>query len=241
MPSINPLTEPSREPSAAAVALVREIARDVSDERVLRAMLEVPRERFVPPEVRAYAYENEPLPIGDGQTISQPLIVAMMSEALALDGSERVLEVGTGSGYQAAILGRLAREVVSVEVRDALRGGAEQALRELGVENVLCLPADETTLGVPELAPFDGIIVAAAAPRVPASLVAQLKAGGRLVIPVGTRSEQRLIVVRQREDGSLEEQSLGACRFVPLVGAEGLTLRTLPSPLVPTSLTHFFS
>jgi protein-L-isoaspartate(D-aspartate) O-methyltransferase len=220
--------------------MVREIARDVSDERVLRAMLDVPRERFVPPEARAYAYDNEPLPIGDGQTISQPLIVAMMSEALALSGSERVLEIGTGSGYQAAILGRLAGEVVSVEVRDALGERAALVLSELEVRNVLCLPAGET-LGAPELAPFDGIIVTAAAPRVPASLLAQLEVGGRIVVPVGTRTEQELVVVMKREDGSLEERSLGACRFVPLVGPEGLTLGTPPSPLVPTSLTHFFS
>ena len=216
MPSDDVSNEPSN-PTSAAVAMVREIARDVSDERVLQAMLEVPRERFVPPEARAYAYENEPLPIGDAQTISQPLIVAMMSEALALTGSERVLEIGTGSGYQAAIIARLAREVVSVEVRDALRERAEETLRELGVTNVRCLPAGET-LGVPELAPFDGIIVTAAAPRVPASLVAQLKVGGRIVIPVGTHSEQELVVAVKREDGSLEERSLGGCRFVPLVG-----------------------
>jgi protein-L-isoaspartate(D-aspartate) O-methyltransferase len=227
VPSNDLPTDPSPGPSAAAVALVRDIARDVTDQRVLRAMLEVPRERFVPPEVRPYAYENEPLPIGDGQTISQPLIVAMMSEALALDGSERVLEVGTGSGYQAAILGRLAREVVSVEVRDVLRERAEVVLRDLGVTNVLCLPAGDT-LGAPERAPYDGIIVAAAAPRVPASLVAQLKVGGRIVIPVGTRTEQQLVMVLLREDGSLDERSLGACRFVPLVGSEGLTVTHSP-------------
>jgi protein-L-isoaspartate(D-aspartate) O-methyltransferase len=160
------------------------------------------------------------LAIGQGQTISQPLIVAMMSEALALTGNERVLEVGTGSGYQAAILGRLAREVVTVEVHDILRESAEEALRELGVANVRCLPAGEV-LGAPALAPFEAIIVTAAAPRVPPSLVAQLNRGGRLVIPVGTRAEQHLVVVMKREGGDLAERSLGACRFVPLVGTEG--------------------
>lgn len=159
--------------------LVRELAIDIRDRRVLEAVREVPRERFVPPELRACAYENEPLPIAAGQTISQPLIVAMMSAALALTGSERVLEIGTGSGYQAAVLARLAREVVSVEVHDVLRQGAERVLRDLGVTNVLCRTADDG-LGAPDLAPFEAIIVTAAAPRVPPSLLAQLAEGGRL-------------------------------------------------------------
>lgn len=207
-------------PSAAAVAMVHELARDIHDPRVLEAMLEVPRERFVPPPLRPYAYENEPLAIGEGQTISQPLIVAMMSQALALTGGERVLEVGTGSGYQAAILARLAREVVTVEVHDTLREAAEAALRELGATNVHCLPAGPV-VGAPDLAPFDAIIVTAAAPRLPPSLVAQLREGGRLVIPVGSRAEQELLVVTKHERGRIEERSLGGCRFVPLVGPEG--------------------
>jgi protein-L-isoaspartate(D-aspartate) O-methyltransferase len=207
-------------PSSAAAALIRELARDVHDERVLEAIRQVPRERFVPPELRAYAYENEPLPIGTGQTISQPLIVAMMSEALALTGTERVLEIGTGSGYQAAILARLAREVITVEVHDALRESAEAVLRDLGVTNVRCLRAGDV-LGAPDLAPFDAIIVTAAAPAVPPSLLAQLAAGGRLVIPVGSREDQELLVVTKRPGGNVEERSLGGCRFVPLVGPEG--------------------
>jgi protein-L-isoaspartate(D-aspartate) O-methyltransferase len=209
------------------VALVQEVARDVHDERVLRALLEVPRERFVPPQFRAFAYENEPLAIGEGQTISQPLIVAMMSEALALMGTERVLEVGTGSGYQAAILARLAAEVVTVEVYDSLRATAEATLRDLRVTNVHCLAADggdDAVLGAPELAPFDAIIVTAAAPVVPSALLAQLGTGGRLVIPVGSRNEQELLVVTSNPAGHLEQRSLGGCRFVPLLGPAGFEI-----------------
>lgn len=207
--------------------LVREVAQTVHDRRVLDALLEVPRDRFVPPELRAYAYEDEPLPIGSNQTISQPLIVGMMTEALELSGDERVLEIGTGSGYQAAILARLAREVVTTEVFDDLRTRAEATLRDLGVTNVTCLPTNHANHGNPELGasrrgPYDAIIVTAAAPAVPESLLAQLKPGGRIVIPVGTRHAQDLLVVTRSEDGSTTStRSLGGCQFVPLLGPEG--------------------
>ncbi len=200
--------------------MVLEVAETVHDPRVLEAMRAVPRERFVPPDLHAYAYENEPLPIGLAQTISQPLIVGMMTEALALTGREHVLEIGTGSGYQAAILARLAHDVVSVEVYDDLRRHAEETLAGLGVTNVRCLPATEA-LGAPDLGPYDAIIVTAAAPAVPRSLLAQLAPGGRLVVPVGTRTHQELLVVTRDLEGATRTHSLGGCQFVPLVGPEG--------------------
>ena len=199
--------------------LLAALAIEVPDERVLAAMRAVPRERFVQPGDEPYAYDDEPRAIGYGQTISQPFIVATMTSALALDGSERVLEIGTGSGYQCAILARLAREVVSVEVVPELRERAERILRDLGCTNVTVLPA-APALGAPERAPFDAIIVTAAAPAVPPSLVAQLRVGGRMVVPVGPRSEQDLLLVT-RTPGGIEERSLGGCRFVPLIGPEG--------------------
>lgn len=199
--------------------LVREVAREVHDPRVLQALRAVPRDRFVPPELRADAYENEPLPIGSGQTISQPLIVGMMTEALALTGDERVLEIGTGSGYQAAVLAGLCREIVTLEVHDALRTRAEAVLADLGITNVRCLPAT-TELGASRLGPYDAIIVTAAAPAVPKSLLAQLRVGGRMVIPVGARHAQDLLLVTRTADG-ITTRSLGACQFVPLLGPEG--------------------
>lgn len=201
-------------------AMVREVARHVRDPRVLQAMRTVPRAHFVPPNLRPYAYEDEPLPIGLEQTISQPLIVGMMTEALALTGTEHVLEIGTGSGYQAAILAKLARDIVTTEVHDELRERAERTLRDLGVTNVRCLPA-ATELGASHLGPFDAIIVTAAAPAVPASLLAQLAPGGRLVVPVGTRHAQELLVVTRALEGTTSQRSLGGCQFVPLVGREG--------------------
>ncbi len=212
------------EPLSAQEQLVREVGRTVHDRRVLDALLEVPRERFVPAELRPYAYEDSPLPIGEGQTISQPLIVAMMTEALDLQGDERVLEIGTGSGYQAAVLARLAREVVTTEVYDALRSRAQATLRDLGATNVTCLPADHEhqELGASRFAPYDAIIVTAAAPAVPESLLAQLRPGGRIVVPVGSRHAQDLLVVTRSEDGSTTStRSLGGCQFVPLLGPEG--------------------
>ena len=198
--------------------LLASLRTSITDERVLGAMERVPRERFVPPEHREMAYEDIPLPIGAGQTISQPFIVALMTEALGLTGTEKVLEIGTGSGYQAAILGCLAGKVVTVERFPDLAESAAEKLRELGFLNVDVHVARES-LGWPEEAPYDAIIVTAAAPRVPQSLLDQLKDGGRLVIPVGTRWDQELVVVKKRGD-CITRTSLGGCRFVPLIGSE---------------------
>ncbi len=192
------------------------IEEQVSERRVLTAIRAVPREEFVPPRFRRLAYEDSALSIGGGQTISQPLMVAVMTEELALTGTERVLELGTGSGYQAAILGRLAAEVVTVERIDELRERAAATLQRLGVTNVRCLPAGPA-LGAPDEAPFDAIIVTAASPRVPEVLVAQLVDGGRIVIPVGDRSSQQLVIAT-RHGRSLKRRERGYCRFVPLIG-----------------------
>jgi protein-L-isoaspartate(D-aspartate) O-methyltransferase len=206
-------------PISAIDRLVAEVARQVRDPRVLRALREVPRDRFVPPEGRPWAYEDRALGIGHEQTISQPTIVGMMTEAAHLGGDERVLEIGTGSGYQAAVLARLAREVVSVEVVDELRERAAALLEELGIDNVTVLPAGDE-LGAPERGPYDAILVTAAAPEIPPPLIDQLALGGRIVIPVGRRHDQELIVATKTEHG-LERESLGGCRFVPLVGRYG--------------------
>jgi protein-L-isoaspartate(D-aspartate) O-methyltransferase len=199
--------------------LLAELRQEVKDERVLWAISQVPRERFVPPELASHAYENRPLPIGHGQTISQPLIVAIMTSALALRGQERVLEVGTGSGYQAALLSLLAREVVSVERVPELAHKAAQRLRELGYHNVRVYVARPDVLGWPDEAPYDAIIVTAAAPRVPQSLLDQLAPGGRMVIPVGGRDLQELVLVEKVKKG-WKRRDLGPCRFVPLIGPE---------------------
>lgn len=182
-------------------------------------MAEVPREFFVPVHLRSAAYEDTPLPIGEGQTISQPFMVALMTEALELRGDEHVLEVGTGSGYQAAILSRLAASVVTVERFPTLAATAAERLRALGCTNVVVYVADPQVLGWPPNAPYDAILVTAGAPRVPQSLVEQLASGGRLVIPVGSETEQMLYRVR-RQDSGLTYEELGQCRFVPLIGPE---------------------
>jgi protein-L-isoaspartate(D-aspartate) O-methyltransferase len=202
----------------ARQALLAELAATVRDQRVLAAMARVPRERFVPPELLPYAYENRPLPIGFGQTISQPLIVAIMTEALALTGSEKVLEVGTGSGYQAAVLAELAREVVTVERIPELAQRAAQVLAELGYSNVR-VQVSGAELGWPQEGPYDAIIVTASAPRLPRSLLAQLAEGGRMVIPVGGRDLQELLLVEKGRQGT-RQRSLGPCGFVPLIGPE---------------------
>jgi protein-L-isoaspartate(D-aspartate) O-methyltransferase len=203
--------------SRSRTALLAELAQDVSDRRVLDAIARVPRERFLPEELRVHAYENRPLPIGYGQTISQPLIVAVMTQALELRGDERVLEVGTGSGYQAALLSHLAAEVVSVERVPPLAERAARIIAELGYTKVTVHTAGET-LGWPEDAPYDAIIVTAGAPRVPQELVEQLTIGGRMVVPVGGRDLQELVrVVRSPEGPAVT--NLGPCRFVPLLGA----------------------
>ncbi len=176
----------------------------------------VPRELFVPEFAREAAYEDRALSIGLGQTISQPYIVALMTEALELQGHEKVLEVGTGSGYQAAILSRLCRLVVSVERFEALASNARELLVKLGYTNVTVRVAG-TTLGWPEDAPYDAIVVTAAAPVIPPDLLVQLAVGGRMVIPVGSRFEQQLRKVVKTQTG-LHYEDLGGCRFVPLIG-----------------------
>jgi protein-L-isoaspartate(D-aspartate) O-methyltransferase len=196
--------------------LLGQLRRNISDQRVLEAMESVPREAFVPESSRHLAYEDSPLPIGEGQSISQPLIVAMMVASLGLKLSDKVLEVGTGSGYQTAILSLLAREVISTERLSSLTGSARARLVQMGYSNVTVLPASDT-LGCQTEASFDAIIVAAGAPRLPSVLLDQLAEGGRLSIPVGSRREQDLLVVEKTHDG-YSVKSLGPCRFVPLVG-----------------------
>jgi protein-L-isoaspartate(D-aspartate) O-methyltransferase len=193
--------------------------RGITDERVLAAMGRVPRELFVPESMRGLAYEDGALPIGSGQTISQPLIVAAICSLLELSGAERVLDVGTGSGYQAAVLAELAREVVTIERVPELYEWARAALAAAGYDQVDVRLGDGS-LGVSERAPFDAIAVAAAAPTVPPALFDQLADGGRLVLPRGTRWGQELVQVVRTGDGPVERTSI-PCRFVPLIGAGG--------------------
>jgi protein-L-isoaspartate(D-aspartate) O-methyltransferase len=192
--------------------------RGITDSRVLAAMGSVPREEFVPAELRGRAYEDAPLPIGEDQTISQPYIVAAMTAALRLNGSERVLEVGSGCGYQAAILASLAAEVFAVEWRPKLAQQAFDRLQRLHF-NVRVECADGT-LGSPQYAPFDAILVAAAAPAVPPPLLEQLSEGGRMVVPVGDIRNQELRLI-QRVHGTFRTIMLESCRFVPLIGVHG--------------------
>ena len=196
--------------------LFRRIRSEVHDSRVVEAMERVPREAFVPDESRYLAYEDHPLPIGEGQTISQPFIVALMLEALELRRSDRVLEVGTGSGYQAALLGELVRDVVTVERIDSLARDSGERLSSLGYSNVTVELAGDR-LGWPDGAPYDAIVVAAASPMLPRALREQLGVGGRMVIPVGSPSSQELMKVT-RTAGSYSVRTMGACRFVPLIG-----------------------
>jgi protein-L-isoaspartate(D-aspartate) O-methyltransferase len=193
--------------------------RGVLDPRVLAAMAKVPRHRFIPRHLWEQAYSDYPLPIGEEQTISQPYIVALMTEALELAGPEKVLELGTGSGYQAAVLGELAAQVFTIERLPSLARAAEQVLASLGYSNVHVIVADGT-LGWPGQAPFDAILVTAGSPQVPPPLVDQLAMGGRLVIPVGDRYSQTLTRVRRTPDG-LKHEYLGGCRFVKLIGRHG--------------------
>lgn len=187
--------------------------------RVLEAMLAVPRHEFVPEHARSCAYTDQPLPIGGGQTISQPFMVAAMTEALELAGPERVLEVGTGSGYQAAVLSLLAREVHGIESHPMLAHDAAERLARLGYTNVRVHVGDGT-LGLAEQAPFEAIVVTAAAPHIPPAVVEQLTAGGRLVIPVGDARQQELVQLR-KAGGRITQRVLHYCRFVPLVGRDG--------------------
>ncbi len=193
--------------------------RGITDSAVLAAMLAVPRHEFVPEELRSRAYEDAPLPIGGGQTISQPYIVAAMTSALRLQPSDRVLEIGTGCGFQAAVLSHLAREVFTIELRPELASAASEKLARLGYHNVH-VHCGDGTLGLPEFAPFDGILVAAAAPEVPEPLLAQLAEPGRLIIPVGDTDNQELQLV-EKHAGVFSTKMLEGCRFVPLVGHHG--------------------
>ncbi|MBI4676403.1 MAG: protein-L-isoaspartate(D-aspartate) O-methyltransferase [Elusimicrobia bacterium] len=193
----------------------------VTDRRVLAAMLAVPRHEFVPAEAAELAYADQPLPIGEGQTISQPFIVGYMTEAMELEADDKVLEIGTGSGYQAAVLSLLVREVYSIEIVEPLAERAEATLRRLGYENVK-VKAGDGYRGWPEHAPFDAIIVTCAPDHVPQPLADQLKLGGRLVIPVGAElsgywSAQELVVVRKSAEGLKREDRMGV-RFVPMTG-----------------------
>lgn len=196
-------------------------ARGITDEAVLSAMRKIPRHLFVEEALWDQAYGDYPLPIGQGQTISQPYIVAEMTQALILEGTEKVLEIGTGSGYQTAILCRMSREVVTVERLESLSRGAQARLAALAIGNVRFRIGDGT-LGAPEDAPFDRVIVTAAAPDVPEPLFTQMREGGIMVIPIGGRWEQDLVSVR-KEEGIPRKEYLGGCRFVPLLGAHGFS------------------
>ncbi len=198
--------------------LIDSISHDIKDKRTLLAMSRVPRERFIPLELQSSAYDDRPLGIGCGQTISQPYIVALMTEALELKGWEKVLEIGTGSGYQAAVLAELASCVYSVERIPELADAATKTLSELGYKNVKIEIAGDQ-LGCEKYAPYEGILVAAAAPSVHQTLIDQLSEGGRLVIPVGSRIEQELLCITKMRSG-IRTEKLGGCRFVPLIGRD---------------------
>ncbi len=202
-------------------ALMNHLARRIRSAEVLRAMEAVPRERFVPDELRSMAYQDIPLPIGEGQTISQPTMVAEMTAALRLTAREKVLEVGCGSGYQAAVLAQLVSDglVVTVERLHSLAARAEATLQELDYRNVVVELAGPVP-GCPERGPYDAILVAAAAPAIPPSLLAQLRVGGRMALPVGPREEQELLLALKTGEG-VSVSTLGRCRFVPLLGPEG--------------------
>jgi len=200
----------------ARQSLLNSLDREIADNRVIDAMRRVPREAFVPQEQYHAAYDDRPLSIGFGQTISQPFIVALMVQALELRGDEKVLELGTGSGYEAAILAELAQKVVTVECIPELEEAARQVLDKLGYSNIEVHVAGRT-LGWPEGAPYDAIIVSAGAPTVPQTLVEQLTWNGRLVIPVGSRWQQELLRVTKLRKGN-EIENLGGCYFVPLIG-----------------------
>ncbi|OGO19143.1 MAG: protein-L-isoaspartate O-methyltransferase [Chloroflexi bacterium RBG_16_50_9] len=202
--------------AAARARLIEHIGAEIRDKRVLGAMSRIPRELFVPAKSRYLAYEDTPLPIGLEQTISQPFIIALMTEALELTGNEKVLEVGTGSGYQAAILAELARQVISVERLPILAETAKKILDGLGYKNIEVHLA-ENTLGWEREAPYDAIMVTAGAPSIPDDLLAQLAMDGRMVIPVGMRYVQELYKITRRQDKNII-QNLGGCRFVSLIG-----------------------
>jgi protein-L-isoaspartate(D-aspartate) O-methyltransferase len=201
---------------AARAELIEHLGHEIKDKHVLEAMARIAREKFVPPDFRHQSYEDRPLPIGEDQTISQPYIIALMTEALELTGKEKVLELGTGSGYQTAILAELAKKVVSVERVPKLEESARKLLDSLGYKNIEVHLAGET-LGWPEGAPYDAIMVTAGAPAVPEDLLEQLAIGGRMVIPVGSRYMQELCKITRRREGNTV-RNLGGCRFVSLIG-----------------------
>lgn len=190
--------------------------RGITNQRVLQAMREVPRHEFVPPDMRSHAYDDSPLPIGHGQTISQPYIVGFMTECLNPQSDDRVLEIGTGSGYQAAVLARLVREVYSIEIVPELAERAKADLERLGYNNIH-VRAGDGYRGWPEAAPFDSVIVTCAPEDVPDPLVEQLREGGRMIIPVGGRVQQELVLL-QKESGKLRRQAVLPVRFVPMTG-----------------------
>jgi protein-L-isoaspartate(D-aspartate) O-methyltransferase len=230
-----PSPAPASDASRARDRMVRDQieARGVRDPLTLAAMRKVPRHELVPADVRPFAHDDNPLPIGLGQTISQPYIVALMTAAAALRPGDRVLEVGTGSGYAAAILGRIAHEVYTVERHEELARVAAERLARLGFSNVFVFHGDGT-LGWPEHAPYDAIVVAAGGPKVPEALLDQLAPSGRLVIPVGEgRSVQRLLRVTRGADGRLRQEELGDVRFVPLIGTQGWTAASRADPEPP--------
>ncbi|MFQ5860591.1 MAG: protein-L-isoaspartate(D-aspartate) O-methyltransferase [Dehalococcoidia bacterium] len=210
--------------------LLESLRREIDDERVLQAMDEVPREDFVSEANRHLAYEDIPLPIGEGQTISQPYIVALMTSALQLQETDRVLELGTGSGYQAAILAKLVPRgrVLTLERISTLAHTARTLLRSLGLQNVEARQAGKA-LGCPQEAPFDAILVTAGAPRLPRELLEQLAPGGRMVIPIGSLQEQQLTLVVKTGEG-YSVKLLGACRFVPLLGQGAWSAEGPPGP-----------
>ncbi len=215
--------KPSDSFTKRRIAMVREqiAARGVHDARVLEAMKKVPREEFVPEALREEAYDDRPLPIGEGQTISQPYVVGSMTEALRLTGGEKVLEIGTGSGYAAAVLAEIAGEVHTIERIPALAQRAQANLRRLGYSHVHVIEGDGT-LGYAAAAPYDAIVVTADGPRVPPSLKSQLKPGGRLVMPMGEKHwEQMLVRLTVTRDGGETLEKLYPVMFVPLIGAEG--------------------
>jgi protein-L-isoaspartate(D-aspartate) O-methyltransferase len=197
--------------------------RGIRDPRVVAAFLRVPREEFVPPQLRDHAYDDIPLPIGNGQTISQPYVVAITVQALELTGPERVLEIGTGSAYAAAVLGEIAREVHTVERIGELASTAAERIARLGMTNVHVHEGDGT-LGWPEAAPYDAIAVSAGAPRPPPALLDQLTIGGRIVLPMGDAENQSLVRITRRAHHQYVEEFLGDVRFVPLLGEQGWPL-----------------
>jgi protein-L-isoaspartate(D-aspartate) O-methyltransferase len=195
------------------------LRRDIKDERVLEVFKKIERHKFIPKDLITNAYADFPVPIGENQTISQPYIVALMTEQLSLTGEEKILEIGTGSGYQTAILAELAKEVYSIERLEYLNKRAEIVLKELGYKNIK-MKVDDGTLGWPEFAPFDRIIITAASPRIPLPLIEQLKENGKLILPLGESLGQVLTLVEKKKD-KLESIRICGCVFVPLIGKYG--------------------